>query len=78
MDRGLLRSGYAADLVIFDHKTIADQATFEQPHQYATGIAYVIVNGEIAYTPSGLTGVRAGQPLRHAPSTSVSSDGLLP
>ena len=78
VDRGLLRSGYAADLVIFDDKTIADQATFEQPHQYATGIAYVIVNGEIAYTPSGLTGVRAGQPLSHAPSNSVSSDGLLP
>ena len=44
-DRGLIREGFAADLVIFDEKTIADRATFENPHQYATGIDYVFVNG---------------------------------
>lgn len=44
-DRGLLRTGYAADIVIFDEKTIADKATYEQPHAYTTGISYVVVNG---------------------------------
>ncbi len=67
VDRGVLRTGYAADVVIFDADTISDEATFEQPHRHATGIAYVIVNGAIAYNPRGLTGVRAGQALRHTP-----------
>jgi dihydroorotase/N-acyl-D-amino-acid deacylase len=78
VNRGQLLTDYAADLVIFDAETVADRATFEQPHQYATGIAYVIVNGEIAYNPRGLTGVRAGQALRHVPSSAKSDNGLLP
>jgi N-acyl-D-amino-acid deacylase len=44
-DRGLLRTGYWADLVVFDPATIADKATFEQPHQYPVGIPFVFVNG---------------------------------
>ena len=43
--RGLLRNGYFADVVIFDPKTIADKATFEQPHQFAVGMRDVFVNG---------------------------------
>jgi N-acyl-D-aspartate/D-glutamate deacylase len=43
-DRGWIRSGYWADLVIFD-ETIADHATFTEPHQYPTGIPFVFVNG---------------------------------
>ncbi|MBY0221332.1 N-acyl-D-amino-acid deacylase family protein [Sporosarcina aquimarina] len=59
-DRGILREGMAADIVIFDPDTILDQATFEEPRQYNIGIDYVIVNGDVviegdnAYrTPSG-------------------------
>ncbi len=45
-DRGLLREGYWADLVIFDPDRVSDKATFEKPHQYSEGLSYVLVNGE--------------------------------
>jgi N-acyl-D-amino-acid deacylase len=63
-DRGLVREGFAADLVIFDDATIADRATFEQPHQYPAGISYVIVNGEMVLADGKLTAARPGQALR--------------
>lgn len=44
-DRGLLKPGYAADIVVFDEKTVIDRATFEAPHAYADGFSYVLVNG---------------------------------
>ncbi|MEX0684814.1 MAG: D-aminoacylase [Balneolales bacterium] len=44
-NRGRLKQGYFADIVIFDPKTIRDNATYENPHQYATGVSHVIVNG---------------------------------
>jgi N-acyl-D-amino-acid deacylase len=44
-DRGLIREAAAADIVIFDDARVTDKATFEQPHQYADGFSYVIVNG---------------------------------
>lgn len=62
-DRGLLREGYAADIVIFDESKVADLATFENPHQYATGFAYVIVNGKIVFDGVKMTGEMPGQPL---------------
>jgi len=62
-DRGLIRQGYAADLVIFDPAAIADRATYEKPHQYAAGIDYVLVNGKPAVDGGKLTGVLAGKPL---------------
>ena len=46
-DRGVLAEGKAADIAIFDAETVADCATFEEPHQYSTGIDYVIVNGQV-------------------------------
>ncbi len=46
-DRGLLKEGMAADIVIFDEQTVNDKATFEQPHQYSVGFQYVLVNGQL-------------------------------
>jgi len=63
-DRGLLRPGMAADIVIFDEKTVADRATFEQPKQFATGIGFVIVNGQIVIESAIHTGSKAGKILR--------------
>jgi N-acyl-D-amino-acid deacylase len=62
-DRGLLKNGYAADVVIFDPTTIADKATYEKPHQYSSGIQYVLVNGKVAVDEGKLTGTLAGKPL---------------
>jgi N-acyl-D-amino-acid deacylase len=46
-DRGLVREGYAADLAIFDPRTVKDESTFPEPHRYPTGIPYVVVNGAV-------------------------------
>ena len=46
-DRGLVREGYAADLAIFDPRTVKDESTFADPHRYPTGIPYVVVNGAV-------------------------------
>ena len=62
-DRGSIREGAFADLVIFDARTVKDQATFTDPHQYPIGIETVIVNGVIAVENSKPTGVRAGRVL---------------
>jgi N-acyl-D-amino-acid deacylase len=63
-DRGLIREGFAADLVLFDENTIADQATFEKPHQFPIGISYVIVNGETVLANGQMTEARPGIALR--------------
>jgi N-acyl-D-amino-acid deacylase len=63
-ERGQLCEGWAADIVVFDPQTIADNATYEEPRQYPTGIDYVIVNGEIAAEDDKQTGARAGRLLR--------------
>ncbi len=62
-DRGMVREGFAADLVIFDEKTIADRATYEEPHQFPSGISYVIVNGEVVLGDT-MTDRRPGLALR--------------
>jgi N-acyl-D-amino-acid deacylase len=59
-DRGLLRPGQWADVAIFNPDTIIDNATFEKPHQYATGVEYVIVNGKIVLERGQHTGARPG------------------
>lgn len=46
-DRGLLREGYWADLVVFDPERVSDKATFDKPHQYSEGFSYVLVNGDL-------------------------------
>jgi len=63
-DRGLLRPGMAADIVVFDENTVSDKATFEQPHQYAVGFRYVIVNGQLTAEDGKHTGVRGGAVLK--------------
>ena len=63
-DRGSLQPGYFADLAIFDPATIQDHATFEEPHQYAGGVRYLLVNGQFAIRDEEATGVLAGVPLR--------------
>lgn len=60
-DRGLLREGMKADLVIFDEKTVGDRATFEKPHAYAFGFKWIIVNGVITAADGKHTGERNGQ-----------------
>lgn len=63
-DRGLLRQGMAADVVIFDFETVADKATFQNPKQYPTGFDYIIVNGKITIEKGKHLGTTAGGILR--------------
>ncbi|HEY1647534.1 MAG TPA: D-aminoacylase [Terracidiphilus sp.] len=60
-DRGLVRAGYAADLVLFDPEAILDTATYDDPIQPARGIFSVWVNGVLSYTAEGPTGRRTGR-----------------
>jgi N-acyl-D-amino-acid deacylase len=59
-DRGLLRPGIWADVTVFDPKTIIDNATYEKPQQYATGVEYVLVNGKVVLDHGRHTGARPG------------------
>ncbi len=63
LDRGLLRPGMKADVVIFDPATVCDMATFENPHQYAIGFTDVIVNGKPLIRAGKITEQRAGRVL---------------
>ena len=63
-DRGLIREGLAADLTIFDPRTIIDTATYEQPKSYPLGIDYVLVAGRVVVDQHGHTGARPGRVLR--------------
>jgi len=62
--RGVLQTGYNADIVIFDEANVIDQAKFEQPHQYSRGIEYVLVNGQVVINRDEHTGNLPGQVLR--------------
>lgn len=59
-DRGLLRAGMWGDVAVFDPATIIDNATYTQPHQYATGVRYVFVNGKIVIDGGNHNGARPG------------------
>ena len=61
LERGLVRAGYHADLVLFDPGRVADRATYADPEQPAAGISAVWVNGALSYQAGQLTGERAGR-----------------
>lgn len=63
-NRGFIKPGYFADIVIFDPNTIADHATYAEPHQYATGMQHVVVNGEVVLRNGEHTGALPGQVVR--------------
>lgn len=64
-ERGVVRIGNYADLVIFDDKTITDNATFLEPHQYSTGVKHLLINGQLAIQDGQLTTALPGQVLKH-------------
>jgi N-acyl-D-amino-acid deacylase len=63
-NRGLLREGYAADIVVFDEQKVQDLSTYDKPHQYSTGFKYVLVNGQVTVDDGKHNGTRAGTTLR--------------
>jgi N-acyl-D-aspartate/D-glutamate deacylase len=62
-DRGYIKEGYAADVVVFDPKSYRDRATFDRPHQYASGVIHLYVNGRHVIDRGRFTGTLAGIPL---------------
>jgi N-acyl-D-aspartate/D-glutamate deacylase len=68
-DRGVLRAGSAADLVVLDPDQVADRATFAEPHQLSVGVRDVVVNGVLALREAEPTGARPGRALRRGRST---------
>ena len=64
-DRGIIRPGFKADIVIFNYNTIRDTSTYTSPHKYPTGIEYVIVNGVVVIDKGKHTGKMPGRLLRH-------------
>ena len=64
IDRGYLRPGYFADVIVFDPKTVADVATYERPELLSTGMKWVFVNGRIAVEDGKYTGALAGTALK--------------
>ncbi len=66
-DRGVIREGAAADLLIFDPARVQDKATYEKPHQYSQGFDFVMVNGVMMVEEGKLTANRGGRVLRHQP-----------
>lgn len=65
-DRGYLKMGQFADVVVFDPKTFRDSATYDKPHQYATGVRLLLVNGKAVIEDGKATNALPGRALRHA------------
>jgi N-acyl-D-amino-acid deacylase len=70
-NRGLLKKGYFADIVVFDEKRIIDKATWKDPHQYPEGIEYVLVNGQVVIKQNEHTGNLSGKILKKKAASSV-------
>ena len=58
--RGILKPGFAADVLVFNPSHIVDKAVYEEPHKYAIGFDYVVINGEIVQQEGEFTGARPG------------------
>ena len=69
LDRGLLRPGMKADVVVFDRDSVGDTATYEEPYDYPTGVSTVLVNGQVVVDQGRHTGAPAGRVLRRAEYT---------
>ncbi len=67
-DRGLIREGSWADIVVFDPKTVTDNSTYKDPHHYSTGFKYVLVNGTVVVENDNHTQARPGKVLRNGKS----------
>jgi len=63
-DRGELKEGWYADIMIFDPNTIIDRATYEQPHQLSVGVRHVLVNGVPVVADGKVTGAKPGRVVR--------------
>jgi N-acyl-D-amino-acid deacylase len=74
-DRGLLKTGYFADIVVFDPDTIADRATYDKPHQLAVGVKDVLVNGRLALKDGRATGAATGRFVHGRAWTGASGGG---
>ncbi len=77
-DRGFIRQGLAADLVLFDPESIADVATYEAPRQYPRGIELVVVNGEVVLRHGEHTGKTPGQIVTSSAGASAPASGRRP
>jgi dihydroorotase/N-acyl-D-amino-acid deacylase len=64
LNRGLLKAGMKADITIFDPKEVQDNSSYQSPHQFPTGIPYVVVNGKMVIDRGDYTGKKAGITLR--------------
>jgi len=62
-DRGILKEGMAADIVVFDENEVIDLSTYEKPHQFSKGFSYVLVNGKLVIANAKHTGVKSGKVL---------------
>ena len=67
-ERGLIRPGMWADIIVFDPDKISDKSTYFEPYKYPTGIECILVNGEVAVEHSRYTGALAGKILRFDPT----------
>lgn len=77
-DRGLLKPGYFADVVVFDPAKIQDHATFENPHQYATGMVHVFINGTQVLRNGEHTGATPGRVVRGPGYRGRTNEGARP
>lgn len=64
-DRGIVRAGMAADLVVFDPASVRERSTYADPNRYSEGFRYVAVNGQLVVDEGRLTAARPGRPLKH-------------
>jgi N-acyl-D-aspartate/D-glutamate deacylase len=76
--RGVLREGYAADVVVFDPARMADRATYDDPHRFAEGVSTVIVRGEVVVDGGDHTGALPGRVLRRQAHRTPTRRGTPP